>query len=513
MSETAIRLSGDDLHTESGMLRNCIKRVSESGAGNREYFELRCKLIPTALFIVFCSLLLALISWSWLITSSSFLSWYSIPVQVALAFAVMILALRLKLRLSKEGIEALSHVHKNTMFNRNKRGWDDVHSIRLRRMVTSDFILKRLAVNRGNVKATKLSRFLDFFGIGWLSQGFIVFDFKSGGMIPLPIAGIPDDQLEDFFIYLVKFADPMALNADVMSLQKDVLMGESRCLEMSYTRMWEESLKERFEITNFVPLPGGHELLDGEIQVLMQLACGGMSSVYLARLENGRRVVLKELVVPDNRDGTTRKKVEELFAREARILARLSHPQIVRVYDHFVERGRNYLVLDQAHGLTLRQYVQLHGPLDEKVVVSIGSQLAEIIDYLHNFDPPVIHRDITPDNIVFDARTGRVTLIDFGAATELVSNLTGTMIGKQSYIPAEQLRGRACPGSDVYSVGASLYFLLTGEDPLPIAVSHPAARAQDVSAALDRLVADATAQELEDRIGDARELHRRLQLH
>ncbi|MCA9803614.1 MAG: serine/threonine protein kinase [Cyanobacteria bacterium HKST-UBA02] len=509
MSEIVVNLTADELETESGMLRNCIRRVSEAKMQEVPCFELRCKLIPSLLFVVFCVGLIGLICWSWMITAT-FLSWYSIPLQVALACTVMMLALRLKLRMSRDGIEALSRVHKSSMFDRNKRDWDDVHSIRLRRMVASDAVLKRLAVNRGGEEPSFLAKALTFAGVGWLAQGFIVFDFKSGGMMPLPIAGIPDDQLEEFFIYLVKFADPMALNADVMSLQKDVLMGERLCLEMSYTRMWEESLKERFEVTNFVPLPGGHELLDGEVQVLMQLACGGMSSVYLARLRDGRRVVLKELVIPDNRDGSARKKVEELFAREARILARLSHPQIVRVYDHFVEKGRNYLVLDQAHGLTLRQHVQLNGALDEKLVASIGMQLAEVIDYLHNFDPPVIHRDITPDNIVFDPRTNKITLIDFGAATELVSNLTGTMIGKQSYIPAEQLRGKACPGSDIYSVGASLYFLLTGFDPLPISVSRPASRVASVSAALDSLIAEATAQEVEDRIAGARELYNRL---
>ncbi|MBZ0189816.1 MAG: serine/threonine protein kinase, partial [Candidatus Obscuribacterales bacterium] len=315
-----------------------------------------------------------------------------------------------------------------------------------------------------------------------------------------------------FFIYLVKFADPLALNEDVMALQRDVLMGEKLRLQTSYTRMWEESLRARFEVTNYVPLQGGHELLDGEIQVLMQLASGGMSSVYLARAKDGRRVVLKELVIPENRDGGTRKKVEELFVREALILAKLSHPQIVRVFDHFLENERNYLILDQAHGLTLRQHVQLNGVLGEKEAASIGIQLAEILDYLHGFEKPVIHRDITPDNIVYNEESGLVTLIDFGAATELVANLTGTLIGKQSYIPAEQFRGKAVPKSDIYAVGATLYYLVTGKDPLPIAVSHPAKSNSKISEQFDNLIACATAQELDQRIADAKELFAKLRL-
>lgn len=448
---------------------------------------------------------------SWLLTGH-LLHPAMLPVQLFFIVIILIMSLTLDVRLSKHEITALSSLHKNCLYGRNQRDWEDVHSVRLRRVNSSAKILRRLHVNRDKYKDPLWTRIIDGLGRDWLQQGFIIFDFRSGGYLPLPLAGVSADQLEEFFIHVAKFADPMALNADVLSLQRDVLMGEVLRLEDSYTRMWEESLRERFEVTNFVPLQGGQELLDGQVQVLMQLACGGMSSVYLARLLSGQRVILKELVVPDNNEGLTRKKIEEMFAREARILARLDHPQIVKVYDHFVERGRNYLILDRAHGLTLRQQIQLHGPFSDKDAASIAKQLADVTEYLHEFDPPVVHRDITPDNIVYDEETKRITLIDFGAATELVGHLTGTLIGKQSYIPVEQFRGKAVTQSDIYAIGGTLQYILTGKDPEPIEPSHPKALVPTISSELDSIVAEATATEIEDRIGTARVLGQRLSL-
>ena len=107
----------------------------------------------------------------------------------------------------------------------------------------------------------------------------------------------------------------------------------------------------------------------------------------------------------------------------AQILSRLDHPNIVRVVDHFVENARNYLILEFVPGLTLRQSVQISGRFDEPAVVATAEQIAGILQYLHSIDPPVIHRDITPDNIVIKEPDKTVTLIDFGAANEYVEKL------------------------------------------------------------------------------------------
>ncbi|MBK9280784.1 MAG: protein kinase [Candidatus Obscuribacter sp.] len=134
-----------------------------------------------------------------------------------------------------------------------------------------------------------------------------------------------------------------------------------------------------------------------------------------------------------------------MFEREAHLLLKLKHPHIARVLDRFVEEGRDYLVLEYIPGLTLRQLVQTRGKQKEKNVLNYCSKLLEILAYLHEQNPPLIHRDLTPDNIIL-RKDGSLCVVDFGAANELVGQPPGTMIGKQCYIAPEQLRGKAQPG-------------------------------------------------------------------
>lgn len=486
-----------------------LLNLSDHSLDRQNQIEINCRLLPlsTALSLVAGMFLLSYLIW---VATSGAAGVISFLLQVFVVMTVIFASVRLKVRFSEYGLEARSNIHKDSMFQRAKRDWNDLHSVRLHKLYSSSLVLRRLTVNRDKKTYSFWDRLKTELAGSWGKQGYLVFDFRSGGLMPLPIAGIPDAQLEELFIALSRWSDPMAINADVISLQRDVLMGETVCLSSSYTKMWEDELNKRFEVTNFVPLPGGHKLRDGEIQILMQLECGGMSSVYLARLSSGERVIIKELVVPEDRDGSIRQRVTEMFSREAQMLAALDHRQIVKVYDHFVEDGRNYLVMQNARGLNLRQLVGLEGKFSEKNTIKVGMQLAEIVDYLHSRTPPVIHRDITPDNLVFDSSTGILTLIDFGAANEYVGHVTGTLVGKQCYLPPEQFRGKAEPASDVYAIGCTLHFILTGEDPVPISVCRPREIDSSTSEALNEVIADATAQELEDRITSAFELHSRL---
>ncbi|MBK9205458.1 MAG: hypothetical protein IPL73_24155 [Candidatus Obscuribacter sp.] len=116
---------------------------------------------------------------------------------------------------------------------------------------------------------------------------------------------------------------------------------------------------------------------------------------------------------------------------------------------------------------------------------------------------------MTPDNLVL-ANDGHITLIDFGAANEFVGTATGTLIGKQSYISPEQFRGKAQTSSDLYSLGCTLHFLLTGQDPEPLSESSPRSINPAVSTQLDRIVASCTTEENELRIVDAKVLAKSL---
>ncbi|MBU6451807.1 MAG: serine/threonine protein kinase [Cyanobacteria bacterium REEB67] len=278
-----------------------------------------------------------------------------------------------------------------------------------------------------------------------------------------------------------------------------------------YTQLWQEELARRFGATNFIPLEPGQKVLDGIFTIEKQLAFGGLSAIYLAR-KNDRtnsRFVLKEAVVPQNEDADMTKKSHHLLSREALMLSALSHEQIARVYDHFVDQGRHYLVIEYIPGQDLRHLVHEEGPQHEEQVIAWGIDMALMLAYLHEQPEPIIHRDFTPDNLLLK-NDGSIVVIDFGAANFFLGTATGTMIGKQAYIAPEQLRGKANCQSDIYALGASLYFLSTGEDPEPLSASHPRDKIASLSPAFDKIVADCTQMEREGRPATARLVAERL---
>lgn len=470
-----------------------------------QFLEITCNLIPVSQAVAIVAVLVGVstISWFTIAVNSSFgvisaiFQFMAIPV-------IIHAAMKLKLRLSQDGLTAKSGLHRESMYNRNTRSWDDLHSVRLRKLISPKLLLERMR----NTKENRLARrhFADSLGSKWMQEGFLIMDFTSGGMIAFPLAGFSPESLENLFLALSRWADPMTLNPDVISLQRDILSGQTLQLSDSYTKMWEDSLRTRFEVTNFVPLVGGQELQDGALKILMHLACGGLSSVYLARDKQGNRCVVKEMAVPNDDGDTTLDKVHEMFAREAQFLARLDHPNIVKVKDHFVENSRDYLVLEFIPGLTLRQQVQMHGPFAEAEVKDIARQIAGILVYLHGNDPPIIHRDLTPDNLVVREPEKSICLIDFGAANEFISNVTGTLIGKQCYIPPEQFQGQAVPQSDLYALGATMHYLLTACDPEPISVSHPKQTINSISDEMNHLVEKLTETDPKERVQSASEL-------
>ena len=271
---------------------------------------------------------------------------------------------------------------------------------------------------------------------------------------------------------------------------------------LTYTAMWEDELARRFTSTGFVPLEPGKTLRNGSLNVVRQLFFGGLSALYLCQRDGHELVVLKEAVLPHIQDADVKAKAEEMFAREASFLARLNHPSLVKVIDHFNEAGRNYLLLEYVNGQDLRQLVLQHGKQDEARVLSWAAQICGILEYLHTQNPPVLHRDLTPDNLVLSS-TGALVLIDFGAANEFIGNATGTLVGKQSFIAPEQFRGKACPQSDIYAFGCTLYFLLTGQEAMALSTSHPKKLVESLSDEVDDLVCSMTEIDLQKRLGSA----------
>jgi serine/threonine-protein kinase len=244
--------------------------------------------------------------------------------------------------------------------------------------------------------------------------------------------------------------------------------------------------------------------VQGAFRVIKQIAAGGFSAIYLIEDDERNKFVLKESVLPQNLDEVCRNKATEQFQREATILAKLNHPQIAKVFDHFMENGRNYLRMEFIDGPNLRKYVMDNQAQPEGITVNWTNEMANLLVYLHDLSPPVVHRDFSPDNIVV-RKDGKLVLIDFGAANEFIGAATGTLVGKHAYMAPEQIRGNAEPASDVYSLGACTFFCLTGRDPEPISTSSPMRDGAKVSDWFDQFVRRCTQLDTAERFHSAQD--------
>jgi len=320
------------------------------------------------------------------------------------------------------------------------------------------------------------------------------------------LAGMNNNDLKDFVVAVRSNAPEARCSFDKKAIE--TVMPDAQAApgsDGSFTAMWEQDLASRFGSTAFVPLEAKAKLKNETLTVVGQVSFGGLSAVYLCKDKLGDSVIVKEAVVPLNSDLSMKEKAIEMFQREAKILQGLNHPYIARVLDHFVENDRHYLMLEHVNGVDLRAFVKEHGPQGERLIMRWALDMALILSYLHSKEPPIIHRDITPDNIVLD-RLGSIKLIDFGAANELLGTATGTLVGKQCYIPPEQFRGKATTQSDIYALGCTLYYLATGTDPEPLSQSSLPDELKEKFPALNELIEKCTAMEAEKRLQTAEEV-------
>jgi serine/threonine protein kinase len=282
--------------------------------------------------------------------------------------------------------------------------------------------------------------------------------------------------------------------------------------DFSYTDIWMEALSAPPKRDKLKPLVPGAVLKDSQYRVQRLLAVGGQGSVYLANDSVvAEDIVLKEFVLPVYVDLSIRRKTIERFEKEARLLKQLDHHKIVKLLDFFVEDHRAYLVLEHLDGKNLRDLVKHSGRRSEKETVSLALQMCEILRYLHNQDPVIIHRDFTPDNLIL-GNDGQLRLIDFNVAQSLdnAATTTGTVVGKPSYLAPEQFQGEPTALSDLYSMGASLHYILTATDPVPIAQSHPTKVVPTISEGLDNIVAMCTEYNMALRYQSVEELEQAL---
>ena len=212
-------------------------------------------------------------------------------------------------------------------------------------------------------------------------------------------------------------------------------------------------------------------ILNHRYEIVRRIGGGGMGAVYLAKdrnLGDAPRAV-KEMV-ESHLDPTQHEKAIGDFKRESLLLTSLEHPSIPTIYDYFYDDvlSRFYLVMKYISGgdLASRMRAAIGGKIDEKTVTDWGMQVADVLDYLHSRPKPIIYRDLKPANLMIDGNNGRVMLIDFGIARWVSQQEKGvTAVGTMGYAPPELFSGRVQPASDVYSLGATMFHLLTGSDP------------------------------------------------
>ena len=262
--------------------------------------------------------------------------------------------------------------------------------------------------------------------------------------------------------------------------------------------------------------------LGGKFVLEHELGSGGMSVVFLGRDE----VLDRPVAVKILREGLENSEAGARFRREGRTAARLSHPNIVQVYDAGEDEldGRevSYIVMEYVPGGDLKTLVGEKGPLAERELARIGADVAFGLARAH--EKGIVHRDIKPQNILIDAY-GRPKLSDFGVARALEATQatqSGSYLGTASYSSPEQLRGEEItPKSDVYSLGCTLYQAAVGEPPFsggPIEVANqqltkpptpPRARGAALSEPFEALILACLAKDPADR-PDAADLQERL---
>ncbi|HEY0380166.1 MAG TPA: serine/threonine-protein kinase [Pyrinomonadaceae bacterium] len=205
-------------------------------------------------------------------------------------------------------------------------------------------------------------------------------------------------------------------------------------------------------------------LLQNRYLVQHQIGQGGMGAVYVATDQRfGSTVALKETFFDDPN-------LRKAFEREARLLNHLRHAALPRVSDHFTEEDGQFIVMEYIAGDDLAEKLKERGgafPLSE--VLSWVDQLLDALDYLHTQEPPIIHRDIKPQNLKLTPRK-HIVLLDFGLAKgtlALTTTATKSVFGySRHYAPLEQIQGAGTdPRSDIYSLAATLYHLMTGVIP------------------------------------------------
>lgn len=252
------------------------------------------------------------------------------------------------------------------------------------------------------------------------------------------------------------------------------------------------------------------EIIDGKYEILHEIGRGGMSVVYLAMDRRlNKQWAIKEF--RKDKDDASKKLALKALLDEANLMKKLDHPTLPRIVGITEEHNTIYVIMDYIEGESLNKVLDAYGAQPQEAVVEWAKQLCVVLDYLHTQSPPVIYRDMKPANIMLKP-DGTVRLIDFGIAREYKEGKKGDTqhVGTHGYAAPEQINGdgQTDARTDIYSLGVTLYHLLTGKNPteppyeiLPIRHWNP-----ELSSALEWVVQKCTQLNPDDRFQSCAEI-------
>lgn len=297
---------------------------------------------------------------------------------------------------------------------------------------------------------------------------------KGTHHLKIDLTKIPDVQKRQRALRLVdRYAHHAKFNGEFMRTT-------NMLVDIQFTDLWldEQGANAKLDQgSGEKQKPELQTLANGKYKIDSMLGYGGQGVTYLASRsfdttsgvdsDIPEQVVIKELVLPNYADVRIMQDATSRFERGAKLLKDLTHEQVVGLQDYFMENGKAYLVMEYVKGETLRDKIARDGALSIDEVKSLGAQLCDILTYLHQREVPVIHCDFAPDNLIVTP-DGGIKLIDFDVARVVDSKAHTFIAGRPSYTPPEQFRGQPTTQSDLFALGAIIYYLLKGEDPPPL---------------------------------------------